>query len=855
MSPKLGSFTAARLAAACGVSRKRAHQWMAGVQPRVIEGRGGLVHCWEVSSLPAWLYRRLEVEARRLLYRDVAHLLFAPPEPWQPKRPLRLLAQSAVGKATARRQVLQTIFAAPDAEIVPVSVLVCRALPEFQSPAVDLGAAGERAVRRWIEAARDRDRGLCRWDRLEIYLDENPPLQTDAATETQTMGTIGGGHLEAVIGMVGDAAAPTQEEQALIWDALFRECERLTGLGIGERAAKGRLLALLNQKLPGMVPLAPSARSMTWQRRFQRWSENGCSCEAFADGRAAKDGKSTVGRKPSGYVTEEEARDIQALVRKNPSHHKVRALILYARSSKCQRAELREVILRHRKSRNNVPDWLLAAATLPPNDKLKQQGERAYKAKAFSAKRGDFEVLEDGTFRTIEAGDWWLFDDMSSNHPFWFENIMADEGDELARKQRVSICRQSLMAMDLRSGRWLGCELVGRSRDSYRAEDILRFFFRLFTIYGLPRRGIVLERGIWRCKAIVGTKEVETEIDEEGQKRVVGGLRALGIEVKHALDAKGKALIESGFRHYQNVCATVIDGLCIGRRIGDREEGMRKYIRARQGVVSPRAVDMLHIDTLSAEMVRCMDLCNEERKEGDIQNGVPNDVWDGSLANNALRPLPMEKLSIFMPNQVDRKIAGGHLRPIVNGRKYSFINAELFARLGNDYRLRVHFDASEASLGAWVFNMEPPTSAWNPEGRKVGQFLCQAGFVEDAPQHAPPGYLDDNIRHRKAYNGAVRIAFCSPSRRGQAVVSAREARDGKGNVVRIEQGATGGLHEAARPAASTRRRGGHPRSDELANLAKAERAARRSPPPAPEIDLVRLAEREREAKEAMGIFD
>ncbi len=826
---------------------------MGGIRPSEGRVRGVKAHCWPVSAIPAPLYQELSAIAHRNAYCNVADLLDSPPEEWQPDHPLQDFTDAEVQKATERRNILCPILSADDAQLVEFVVLARRALPGFRSSVLTL-AASERSLCRLIERVVHNDRMMLRWDRVELYLDPKPTLKT-LSKETVAV-EVGGARLAELLKSPRETDEQQKEWGRLIWDAIFREYEARVSGGVSPGAAKRKLLHILRERAAGFLSSTSSGCSMAWKRLHEKWEKGGKTPNALIDGRnGIGGGKSTVGRKASGYVTEQEGKDIRSFVRRSKEHHRVTGLLHYARSPKCVRPELRAEILRHRKSRHNMPEWLMKAATLRPNDRLKQIGERSYRAEAFYVQRGGFEIIGEGMVREIEAGDWWLFDDVTQNHPFWFENVLEDEDDDLARKQKVSICRQSLMAMDFRSGRWLGCELVGRSRDSYRAEDILRFFFRLFTIYGLPRRGIILERGIWKSKVIVGTREKTVTIPEEEQERVIDGLAQLGIEVRHALDAKGKALIESGFRHYQDNCAIAFDGLYVGSEKNPCERGMKQFMRARSGVVHPTRVNMLHIDRASEENAREMNECNTLRKEGEIQNGVPDEVWDRSLVAKPLRPMPMDKLPVFLPTRREATIRGGHVRPKVNGSMVGFINAPEFAWLGEGYHVRVHFDASEPTLGAWVYNQE--TSTLNARNYKVGEFICYAEFAELAPAVAPAGYVDDNIRRRKAYNAAsVRIAFAPPARAGQKIVTVREARDGQGGVVRVEAGAQIAPADGTEILQLPRRRGS-PRSDELAEKAKAMRR-QQTPQTVTDWEKKRLAtldDRERAARAELGYFD
>ena len=200
-----------------------------------------------------------------------------------------------------------------------------------------------------------------------------------------------------------------------------------------------------------------------------------------------------------------------------------------------------------------------------PQVKDKFRGPRRFELNGITTHRSMDEQLESGELRAIQPGDWWEMDDMSVNLPFWFESPFGT--DRLAERHGVGLGRQSLCAMDIASGKWLGFELIGRPRDAYRAEDILRFLRRLFTEYGTPRRGLRLERGIWQSKRLTGyavtdggaaEEEVQRPgMDEPERERIVGGIEALGIRVQYVHSPKAKGFIESGFNFLQAVMSAI----------------------------------------------------------------------------------------------------------------------------------------------------------------------------------------------------------------------------------------------------------------------------------------------------------
>lgn len=236
---------------------------------------------------------------------------------------------------------------------------------------------------------------------------------------------------------------------------------------------------------------------------------------------------------------------------------------------------------------DELRDYLLATRDLPPSlmrlchitaaAKALHQGPRHLQLAGPVNLRDMTELMPDNTRREILAGDWWEMDDMSLNQPFWFDCDPEDfQGDPMAQRYRRSLGRQSLWAVDVRSGKVLGFELIGRRRDAYRAEDILRFLRRLFADHGLPRRGLRLERGTWKSSRIKGIKVdakngpaldpeqaslmaalgedyERPEMAEEEKQVVIGGLAKLGLEVVHAWSPKQKGIIEGSFNNLQRI--------------------------------------------------------------------------------------------------------------------------------------------------------------------------------------------------------------------------------------------------------------------------------------------------------------
>jgi transposase-like protein len=295
-----------------------------------------------------------------------------------------------------------------------------------------------------------------------------------------------------------------------------------------------------------------------------------------AGGLQALENKESSGRPPiSAALSPEAITKIRELVLKTDSVKL--AYEIFSNDPLCP-DQVRESIQGPKVSGHDIALSLRRVAYITPEVKALHRGEKTFDSMGFVNLRDMTELMPDGTRRPIKAGDWWELDDMSMNQPFRYPlspDAQTRQGtaDRLAQKYGCGIGRQSLWCMDVASGKFLGFELIGRARDAYRAEDILRFLRKLFTSWGVPRRGLRLERGVWKSRRIRGAEINMTgwdqadrddyaeviqdyehpEMEETERKVIVGGLQKLGLEVVYCWNSHQKGLIESSFDHLQSL--------------------------------------------------------------------------------------------------------------------------------------------------------------------------------------------------------------------------------------------------------------------------------------------------------------
>jgi hypothetical protein len=334
----------------------------------------------------------------------------------------------------------------------------------------------------------------------------------------------------------------------------------------------------------GLTMARACARVRLPQATVQRWRE-----WRAKGGAAAMDTTARIGRTDWASLLSDRALEkIRELVLKTDSV--ALAYEIFRGDPLCP-PEVRAA-LEDRKSRQSVPMSLRRAAYITPEIKALHRGAKTYQLNGFTTLRDMSEIMPDGMRRQILPGDWWEMDDMSLNHPFYYEadcpacgangrrdGHYSEPGpgcSKLAHRYGREVGRQSLWAIDLASCKPLGFDFIGRARDAYRAEDILRFLRKLFETYGLPRRGLRLERGIWMSKRIRGYEMKPgyredpdyaecnggyelPEMPDVERKVVVGGLEQLGLEIRYCYSPRQKGMIESSFDHLQSIANTIGD--------------------------------------------------------------------------------------------------------------------------------------------------------------------------------------------------------------------------------------------------------------------------------------------------------
>ena len=383
--------------------------------------------------------------------------------------------------------------------------------------------------------------------------------------------------------------------------------------------------------------------------------------------------------------------------------------------------------------------------------------------------RGLSYIDEAGEAHDLLPGQLWELDDYSTNQPYVWRDAATGE---------LYLGRQVLGGIDVASAAWLGFDHIGRERDAYRGEDIVRYIGRLFRSHGMPLI-LRLERGSWESSFVHG-------IEVDGLAGKWGGLDAL-CRINHVWKSKAKGTIEGGFDHLQTWLGHT--GRDIGRVRGEFEEAQKAWRQARTTGADPYALGFLsQEESAAAHEAAAREINSRQKNRAAIGERIsPDDLrarhgWHTVPvpASEAWRLLPYKERRIVNAGVVEGLDAAKRGWPltrwIVNGGGL---------HLESGHAVLIAYDPARPDLGCHVCNAD--TGPRNRDGWRVGEYLCTAEHQAMAPQFDLSGRVHDSIRQRKAAAAGASTSFRAIIAAGKATPREQSAVGSGGRMT-----ATGG---------------------------------------------------------------
>jgi hypothetical protein len=626
------SFTAAAIARAIGCSKQNVHQRLNGIPADREQLAGGnLAKAWRIESLPAGLARQLSEKAELMRYRTVADLLRAPGDRYDPGVPLSGIAPVAIEKARKLCAALRPLIALRNNLTISAVEFSKRGVESYERVFGFTISPGH--WRTLFDRTVERDNGSEEWERLEIYLEDNPPrihsaLSVSAARER------GFEILEDALASLGGETELTVEQRRLLWSKTCDELQSQIVARVGLKRVKRDLVRIL--LATGLVGTSQQAIAKTLGRKWDLYQAN--------DQKLPKDGRSV--RFPDSNCSAIPEHDVRKLV--------ARSLDRGGRVSQAWRelhgegelsAETCQRFISNPKSKSRVPASVRKLIT-PQVKRLMpiHHGPREHQLRGAYNRRD---------YSNLFSGDSYQADDVTCPVYYW-ENDGTNG---------IRIIRGQLLLMIDERSRLALCFAL-HSEKNYNARIIRALITRVHDAYGLPRHRFYFERGIWKSSRIL------TGGDELSLNHTELGLLEFGVKFVHAKLPRGK-VIERVIGLHQNA----MDGLpgYVGRdEIHDRFERVQEHMRlCERGREDPSRYFLSKAEWES-ELARICEAYNSERQEGILNGLSPIEAWHRFQGSEPLVHLGTEARYLLAHHRLPMKIQrnGVTLRPSLGGGTY-----------------------------------------------------------------------------------------------------------------------------------------------------------------------------------------
>ena len=581
------TFTAAQFAEALGITPQAVRKQLRDIAPagvKIVNGKEA--DAWEFHQLPLAQRAQLEAEAARQRCRSVEALLTMPRTRWQPAIAMDKICDADIQSATKlRTALLPWLFRQHDTRMT----------------SGEMDAAGVEDYRRsfgnpistryWRELFMrviHRDNGFEEWNRLEIYLPNNPKAKAAPADVVSEALAEDFAELEDILAASTNPHAPTKIERAGVWTVALEKFSSLVRAGESEKSAARRVREFLFARAKFLASTRDALR-MAFERRLERWQASG------GDAKALRDGREENG---PAFSLPENDRDL--LIHRAVFYYRgdiAPAWRDLLRGGKFSPDVLRRYTAAPAK-KSYVPETVMDSIGAEVEIlTVMHQGPRA-----FDAIKGHVTRSYDGisSLQCISG------DDFTMNTYFYVPD--GNGWFELTRGQVI-------LFIDFRSLRILGWAL--EPRRSYSSLTIRSLCTHIFSEFGVPQV-LYFERGIWKSATLLKGKTDPLNMAEISQ-----GLREFGITFKHAIRPRTKVVERIGGL-FQNI-AEAEPGYCGRDERRDAPESLRPHIAEVEARKVHPSKYFYSFPEWNRRIGQLVEQYNTEAQEGHILDGMSPD--------------------------------------------------------------------------------------------------------------------------------------------------------------------------------------------------------------------------------------
>ena len=239
---------------------------------------------WGFDALPGEIQQRIAQAAagQRL---TIADYLDATNKPWEPSVPLGEIAENCLDRARLLRQSLAPALARRFSPSSSPEELIRMGLEDYQRTFGH--SISERHWRRLLDRTIKRDAGANNFDRLEIYLPQNPVRKTQATQAAPVSQSFG--FIADFISTFADPANPSESDIAALFATIFDA----TGAKDATKREWKQLRKAISKELQRLLPgISATERALrvNVDRKYRKWLGSGENSSALLDGRRQKRG-------------------------------------------------------------------------------------------------------------------------------------------------------------------------------------------------------------------------------------------------------------------------------------------------------------------------------------------------------------------------------------------------------------------------------------------------------------------------------------------------------------------------------------------------------------------------------------
>lgn len=286
---KAVAYTAAQIAGASRISKQSVLKSLAAIPAAEIAiVRGQETRAWTFDLFHKQITARVVQMAAQNGF-SVADYLDNYLIPWCPAVALSEISESCLDNARKMRAALLPSLQRMDSKLLGAAERARLGLEDYKYAFGH--EISERHWQRLIARTLRRDGGMEDFERLEIYLPENPARKSEA--KRLLPGESNFKQLTDLIQSFADPNAPTRTEIAALWGQAFELYESGARTNGEQRRLRRRLVDFLFRHAPWLAKNGHALR-VGFDRKYAKWIENEKSAAALLDGRELKRGEPTA---------------------------------------------------------------------------------------------------------------------------------------------------------------------------------------------------------------------------------------------------------------------------------------------------------------------------------------------------------------------------------------------------------------------------------------------------------------------------------------------------------------------------------------------------------------------------------